>query len=206
MLVVDRMPRNRFISLGLLSCTICLILEACLTRYYLGTTNSAGLGAAVAMIFLLGAAFSIFLDGPSYFYVAEIWPTHLRAHGLVLSMCTYCITTIVWLQAAPTAIDNIGWKYYLFFIVVTGTGAIIVLLFFPDTLHKPLEEIAALFGDDDEVAVFQRDLVSSSVPLTTIDDLITGRVPNEKEIGSQELDKTSEVQRKQITEIESIGA
>ena len=33
---------------------------------------------------------------------------------------------------------------------------------FPDTLNKPLEEIAALFGDDDLVAIYQRDVVITS--------------------------------------------
>jgi hypothetical protein len=32
----------------------------------------------------------------------------------------------------------------------------VALLFFPDTLHKPLEETAAMFGDDEEVIIFQR--------------------------------------------------
>lgn len=31
-------------------------------------------------------------------------------------------------------------------------------LFFPDTRGLPLEEVAALFGDADEVAVYQRDI------------------------------------------------
>jgi hypothetical protein len=30
--------------------------------------------------------------------------------------------------------------------------------FFPDTRRMPLEEVAALFGDADEVAVYQRDI------------------------------------------------
>jgi hypothetical protein len=33
---------------------------------------------------------------------------------------------------------------------------------FPDTLNKPLEEVAAMFGDDYLVAVYQRDLVVGS--------------------------------------------
>lgn len=34
-----------------------------------------------------------------------------------------------------------------------------MILFFPNTKGLPLEEIAALFGDIDEVAVYQRDIV-----------------------------------------------
>lgn len=33
-----------------------------------------------------------------------------------------------------------------------------MLFFFPDTKGVPLEEIAAIFGDADEVAIYQRDI------------------------------------------------
>lgn len=33
-----------------------------------------------------------------------------------------------------------------------------MILFFPNTKGIPLEEIAAIFGDVDEIAVYQRDL------------------------------------------------
>lgn len=53
---------------------------------------------------------------------------------------------------------NIGWKYYLVFIITTSLGAIWMWIAFPDTKNKPLEEIAAIFGDANEVAVFTADL------------------------------------------------
>jgi len=33
-----------------------------------------------------------------------------------------------------------------------------MLLFWPDTRNMPLEEIAAIFGDEDEVAIYQYEL------------------------------------------------
>jgi len=215
MLIVDRYPRNKLISLGLSVVMIFIIVEAVLTKYYLGTTNESGLAGAVAMIFLIGAGFSLFLDGPSFFYVAEIWPTHMRAQGLVISITTYCCTNIVWLQAAPTAIGNIGWKYYLFFIVICGIGSIIVLFYFPDTLHKPLEEIAALFGDDDQVVIFQRDLDHTELPLREIDNLIAGRPIDEKSEGTSTPERGLELGTDtkitgapcgRVTEIEDVSA
>lgn len=40
-------------------------------------------------------------------------------------------------------------------------------VYFPDTLDKPLEEIVALFGNQDEVAAYMPDI--------TIDDDFDGR-------------------------------
>lgn len=53
---------------------------------------------------------------------------------------------------------KIGWKFYLCFIIPGSIGGIIMWIFFPDTKGLPLEEIAAIFGDADEVAIYQRDI------------------------------------------------
>lgn len=65
---------------------------------------------------------------------------------------------IIWLQAAPTAFANIGWKFYLAFIIPGTIGGVIMWIYFPDTNGLPLEEIAAIFGDEDEVAIYQADI------------------------------------------------
>jgi hypothetical protein len=48
-------------------------------------------------------------------------------------------------------------------------SATIMYFTFPDTLNKPLEKVAAMFWDDDLVAVYQRDLaISSEQDVTTM--------------------------------------
>ena len=44
------------------------------------------------------------------------------------------------------------------FIVISGLGSIWVYFAFPETRGIPLEEVAKLFGDTNEVAVFSRDI------------------------------------------------
>ncbi len=75
-------------------------------------------------------------------------------------MATACYTAmnIVWLQSAPTAFASLHWRFYLIPIVFDALAAPVIWLCFPDTRGKPLEEVAALFGDEDLVAVFQRDI------------------------------------------------
>jgi hypothetical protein len=65
---------------------------------------------------------------------------------------------IIWLQAAPTAFEKIGWKFYLCFIIPGTIGGVLMWIFWPDTRGLPLEEIAAIFGDADEVAIYQADI------------------------------------------------
>lgn len=123
------------------------------------------------MIFCYNVSFELGLDGPEFFYQAEIWPSHLRAKGYALATCVYSGINVVWLQAAPTAFATIGYYYYIIFIFFSFFGSAMAFFYFPDTLHKPLEEVAALFGDADLVAVYQRQLGGSEMeaPLEEIE-------------------------------------
>lgn len=44
-------------------------------------------------------------------YVSEIFPTHIRSKGISGSLTGYFIALIIYLQVAPTAFANLGWKY-----------------------------------------------------------------------------------------------
>jgi len=161
----DKISRPRLIALGFALCSATLIVEAALQKNYLMTTNKSGLSAGAAMLFLFFIFYSLTLDGSSYFYIGEIWPSHLRAQGFALGIIVLCVINIVWVEAAPYAFAAIGWKFYIFFIVLSAIACIVSLLFFPDTLHKPLEEVALLFGDVDQVVVVQKELAVSGLPL-----------------------------------------
>lgn len=162
LLVVDRMARNVLMGIGLTGCLVSLSIFTALLATYNGTDHRSGLATAVAMIYVYPLSYGGFLDGVTWWYAAEIFPTHLRAQGMTIAMATYCVSNIIWLQAAPTAFKTIQWKFYLFFIIITAIGTVIVYLTFPDTLNKPLEEVARLFGDQDLV-------VDSGLNLDTIE-------------------------------------
>ena len=55
------------------------------------------------------------------------------------------------------AFANIGWRFYLVFIIISGIGTVCVYFFIPETKGIPLEEMAKLFGDTD-VQVFAEDI------------------------------------------------
>lgn len=79
------------------------------------------------------------------------------------------LATLILLQVAPIAFDNIGWKFFIAFIVFNISDAIIAYFCFPETAGKTLEEIGersvtiahqadgsgVLFGDEN-VQVAQR--------------------------------------------------
>ena len=110
--------------------------------------NDAALKAAAAMTFLYVAFAQLFLDGTQYVYFAELFPTHLRNKGMTIGMAVISLMNIMWLQAAPTAFENIGWKFYLAFIIPAFLFSIACWIWYPNTKGLALEEIAAIFGDE----------------------------------------------------------
>jgi hypothetical protein len=161
MTFVDKISRTYVFAAGFFLCMCTLIVEAALQRNFLGTENRSALAAAVAMTYLYVFFYVAFLDGPMFFYIGEIWPSQVRAQGFALGIAAMCLSNLVWTAAAPAAFKNIGWKYYIFFIVQAAFGGVAALKYFPNTLGRPLEEIATLFGDSADVIVFQNDLEES---------------------------------------------
>ncbi|EXJ76827.1 hypothetical protein A1O3_10472 [Capronia epimyces CBS 606.96] len=161
MTFVDRVSRTWLLASGFFLCMCTLIVEAALQKNFLGTNNTSALSAAVAMTYLYVFFYVLCLDGPMFFYIGEIWPSHVRVQGFAIGISAMCISNLVWTAAAPVAFANIGWKYYIFFILQAAIGGVATILYSPNTLGKPLEEIAALFGDTAEVVVFQAELEES---------------------------------------------
>ncbi|KAH0828223.1 MFS sugar transporter [Fonsecaea pedrosoi] len=160
---VDKVSRRNLMGTGFALQCICLIIYTALVANFLTGSNKSAQTAAVAFIYLFGCSFELCLDGPEFFYIQEIWPSHLRAQGGAIAFMVYNAINICWLQAAPTAFESIGWKFFLVFIIFAALGSITVFVFFPDTLHKPMEEIADMFGDPDLVVVHQTAITSELV-------------------------------------------
>lgn len=50
-------------------------------------------------------------------------------------------------QVTPIAIQNIGYRFYILFIVCNFTNAIFFWAFLPETKKRPLEEMGYLFAE-----------------------------------------------------------
>jgi MFS family permease len=117
---------------GFAGCIVALIGECITVSIFQKTGHRSAASAAVFFLFLHIACFSSSVDATSYIYASEIFPTPVRAKGLSFSISGLFIATIIFLQCAPTAFDQIGWKYYLVFICVTTVIFFIIWFYFPE--------------------------------------------------------------------------
>lgn len=147
-LLIDRFGRVKLMVIGGYLCSMCLIIEAVLQRFYLGTTHTAGLDAAVAFYFIYVFFYGLLIECPAYLYCVEIWPTHLRSQGATISFVSFFITTLVWNAPASLAFNNISWRYYIIMAVLAVVSATAMWWIFPETAGLTLEEIGEKFGDE----------------------------------------------------------
>lgn len=76
------------------------------------------------------------IDANSFIYCSEIFPTHIRPQGMAWSTGWLFLTTVPYLEAAPTAMENVGWKYYITFIVLTTINIPVIYFLFPEVSFR----------------------------------------------------------------------
>ncbi|KAL7754948.1 hypothetical protein ACKLNR_014705 [Fusarium oxysporum f. sp. zingiberi] len=147
-LILDRFGRIRIMVVGLIGCSLSLCGFTAMVAEFVGTTNKVGNGFGVFFLYLFVFFYGGTMDASSYVYCAEIFPTSIRAQGVGFSVAGLFIMTLIYTQTAPTAFENVRWKYYLVFIILPWIGAFVMQKYFPETAGLSLEDIAVLFGDE----------------------------------------------------------
>lgn len=117
---------------GLGGSVVALIGECITVDIFQKNGSRSVAGAAVFFLFLHILCFGLSYDATSYVYGSEIFPNPVRARGLGISVTGLFVATIIFLQCAPTAFADIGWKYYTVFIALSTVMIFVVGFYFPE--------------------------------------------------------------------------
>lgn len=149
-LLVDRIGRKRPLLFGAATfvCTFS-VLAAIVASFPPGSgeTNLAAQRAGIAMIFLTSIFFSLSFGPVSWVLAAEVFPTRTRSIGTAVATCCNWAFNVLFSEVSPIAMSNVAWKFYVLFIVLNFVSFVVILMFFPETKGKSLEEMAEIFGD-----------------------------------------------------------
>lgn len=66
-------------------------------------------------------------------------------------------------MVTPVAIETIGWKYYLVFLIISAIIVPVVWFGYPETMGRSLEELEMMFTEHDTIRGIVRE---SRKPLT----------------------------------------
>lgn len=146
-LFIDKVGRRwAMIGGNLTNCLFFTIATIMLARFPPGATENASASwAFIAMTWLYNISFSA-TNGPlSWIVPAEVFDTRTRAKGVSIGvMVSFAFNTMIG-QVTPIAMERIGWRFYLLFVVCNFTNAAYFWAFQPETKRRPLEEMNYLF-------------------------------------------------------------
>jgi hypothetical protein len=143
--LLDRVGRIKPLIFSAIGQAGALVVNAALSQHF-SLQNQNQLRAMVAMNFV----FSLFytpLGIISWVYPAEIFPVEIRNQGNALTTFTNWTVNLVFSQFSPTALSNIGFRYFYVFFVFNLIAAVSYYFFFPETKGRTLEQMDELFGD-----------------------------------------------------------
>ncbi|KAH7312708.1 MFS transporter [Stachybotrys elegans] len=147
MWIIDRVRRRTLFMAGSIAMTIDIAIVQAFVAVYGGGNNQVANGFGIFFLILFGILFSLSWNSGAPVYTAEIFPTSIRAIGGSIGTFWSFIIQVILAQASPTALEEVGWRYYFFFIVMNLCTVIMVYFFFPETKGRSLEEVSEVFGD-----------------------------------------------------------
>ncbi|KAJ5477170.1 general substrate transporter [Penicillium diatomitis] len=142
---LERVGRIKPLIIGSAGMGLALVCNAAMSQHY-DETNSNQLRAMVAMNFVF-SFFYTFIGIISWVYPAEIFPVDIRNQGNSITTFTNWSINLVFAQFSPTALTNIGFRYFYVFFVFNIIAMLCYYFFFPETKGRTLEEMDLLFGD-----------------------------------------------------------
>ena len=145
-LTIDYFGRRPFFVFGAAYQTVSFIVIAVLLALApIHGSKVYGIAALVVMFLYYGVNAATWL-GPSWAYPAEILGLQIREKGLALGNICYWLFQFLIVEITPTALTNIGYKFYIILACFNFCSTLIVYFCYPETKGQSLEEIDFFFA------------------------------------------------------------
>lgn len=146
---MDHIGRRPLLMWGSAAMCISHVVVAVLVGLYSSDwpANQDKAWAGVSFIFIYMVSFGLSWGPVPWAMPSEVFPSSLRAKGVALSTCSNWINNFIIGLITPPLIQNTGFGTYVFFGVLCLLSGIWTYLFVPETAHRSLEEMDAVFKD-----------------------------------------------------------
>lgn len=128
-----------------------IVWTICSARYAMNNNDKGAAKAVIGMIYIYYFCYNLAWSGLLVGYTVEILPYNIRAKGMTVMFLCVDISLFFNQYVNPIALQNITWKYYIFYCVWLGVELAVVYFFYIETRNTPLEEIAKHFDGEDAV-------------------------------------------------------
>jgi sugar porter (SP) family MFS transporter len=155
----DRVGRRKMFLGSNFSMAICLACVAIATaRSKKDPSNKSASSATIAFIFIFGVCFAIGYTSMQPIYSGEVSSNRMRAKVYLVTSLVSGASSFVNQFAAPIAMQNISYWFYVFFSLWDLFEAAVVYLFFVETKGRTLEELELIFSAKNPVKASLRPL------------------------------------------------
>ncbi|KAJ9654909.1 hypothetical protein H2198_006091 [Neophaeococcomyces mojaviensis] len=140
--VVGRRKIMMSVALGM---AVCLFITAGTAAGYVQTGSKASSSASIAFIYIFGSVFGLGYTSMQPIYPGEVLSNDMRAKGMGILQFVGGCAGFVNTFAAPVALNNIGYWFYVFFAFFDLFEFVIIYFFFVETKGRTLEELDEIF-------------------------------------------------------------
>ncbi|KAJ6539698.1 general substrate transporter [Mycena capillaripes] len=146
--LTDKVGRRKMWFWGTLaSAAMLTIVTGCTGKWGSEGSNPAGARTAIAFIFLFGFVYSLAYTPLQALYPAEVLDYNTRAKGMAMYALVVSCASFVNTYAGPIALQNIGWKYYIVYVVWDLFECVVIWFCVVETRGRTLEELNEIFED-----------------------------------------------------------
>jgi sugar porter (SP) family MFS transporter len=153
----DKIGRRKLFLISTAGMLVVWIGETICFAVYSQKGTPAAAHAFIAMIYLFSTFYSLAYSPLIVTYTIEILPYNLRSKGFTVFNFTICASLVFNQYVNPIALQNIGWKYYTVYIAWLSFELWFIWMYLVETKNRTLEETAAIFDGDDQVALIEKN-------------------------------------------------
>lgn len=153
---VDRLGRRTLFLWSAVGMLVSFVIWTACSAVFDSTQVSALGRTVIAFVFIFYFHYDIAYTPLLMGYPTEIFPYTTRSKGLTVELLSVYSSLIILAFVNPVALDNIGWRYYIFFCAFDVVVLAVTYFVFPETKGHSLEEIAEVF--DGPAAITSRDV------------------------------------------------
>ncbi|GLA08972.1 hypothetical protein AnigIFM60653_010776 [Aspergillus niger] len=165
---VERWGRRALLMFGATGQCLCYIFITALIRYneMPGYSHQHEVASAsVAFFFLYYVFFGIGMQGVPWLYPTEINSLTMRTKGAALGAATNWIFNFMVVEITPIGIQNLGWRFYMIWIVLNAAMVPVIYVFYPETAGRTLEDMDEYYrGNPPLFVCFDREAISRKRP------------------------------------------
>lgn len=149
--VVDIVGRRNMLLIVNIAVSLCWMAVVAATGVYDKNESQSAARATIALIFIFSVTYSAGFTPLQALYPVEVLSFEMRAKGMAFSSLAVNAAGLLNQFAWPVALQKIGWKTYIVFMVWCAVQALIVYVFIPETKGRTLEELDEIFNSPNPV-------------------------------------------------------